>query len=47
MMYFLWIMTIIAILATTFTRFQYEDLNAIASVLFIFAVINSFFVVKK
>lgn len=47
MMYILWVLTIIAILATTFKRFEYEDLNAIAAVLFVFAVINSFFAVKK
>jgi len=43
-MYILWITTIISILATTFTDFQYEDLNLIAGVLFIFALINSFLI---
>lgn len=46
-MYAIWILTIIAILATTFTNFQYIDLNAIAVVSMIFALINSFFLLKK
>ena len=47
MMYILWVGTIIAILATTFTGFQYEDLNGIAIVLVVFASINSFFAFKR
>ena len=46
-MYLLWILTIIAILATTFTDFQYEDLNMIAVVLLVFAVINSYLVLTR
>lgn len=41
-MYVLWIATIIAILTTTFTNFQYEDLNTLAMLLFVFSVLNSF-----
>ncbi len=46
-MYALWISAIIAILATTFTNFQYEDLNALAIVLLVFSLVNSFFIIKK
>ncbi len=46
-MYVLWIGTVIAILATTFTNFQYEDLNLFALVLFALALLNSFFVVTR
>lgn len=42
-MYILWTATIIAILATTFTNFQYFDLNVLAGILLVFAVINSLF----
>jgi hypothetical protein len=42
-MYILWTATIIAILSTTFTNFQYFDLNVIAGLLLFFAVINSIF----
>ena len=45
-MYVLWILTIIIVLATTFTNFQYEDLNALAVVLFVFALLNSILVFK-
>jgi len=44
-MYILWIATIAAILASTFTDFQYEDLNLIASVLFAFSAINSLLII--
>ena len=44
-MYILWIATIAAVLATTFTDFQYEDLNLIAFALFIFAAINSILII--
>ncbi len=40
-MYFLWTVTILAVIATTVKDFQYEDLNMIAIVSFVFAVINS------
>lgn len=43
-MYLLWICTIIVVLATTFTDFQYEDLNIIAVVLLVFSLVNSYFV---
>ncbi len=46
-LYILWISAIIAILATTFTNFRYDDLNAMAIVLTIFSFINSFFISKK
>lgn len=42
-MYLLWVLTIIFILATTFTKFEYIDLNVIALVLFGFALLNTFF----
>ena len=42
-MYIIWILAIIFILATTFTNFQYLDLNVIALVLFGFALLNTFF----
>ena len=42
-MYILWTVTIIAILSTTFTNFQYVDLNILSGVLLLFAVINSMF----
>jgi hypothetical protein len=46
-MYVMWVATIIALLATTFTNFQYEDLNLIAAVLLFFAALNSFFVMNQ
>lgn len=46
-MYLLWIVTIIAILSTTFTNFQYEDLNLLTGVLLFLAVINSIFATGK
>lgn len=46
-MYSLWVITIIAVLTTTFTGFQYEDLNIIAIVLFAFTFLNSFFAASK
>jgi len=46
-MYLLWIVTIIGILAATFTSFRYEDLNLIAFVLLVFTSINTFFAVKQ
>ena len=44
-MYCLWAVTILAVLATTFTNFSYLDLNVIAIVLLVFTLINTFFVV--
>ncbi len=46
-MYLLWVLTVIAVLAATFTDFKYEDLNAMAMVLTAFSLINSFFVLKR
>jgi len=46
-MYFLWVLAIIALLATTFTNFQYFDLNVLAFALLFFAFINSFFSMVK
>jgi len=47
MMYLLWVATIIAVLITTFTNFQYEDLNALSIALLVFSLVNTFFVVSK
>jgi len=46
-MYVLWVVTIIAILASTFTGFEYLDLNVIAVVLFVFALLNTYFTMAK
>jgi len=46
-MYALWILTIIAILASTFTGFEYLDLNVIAVVLFLFALMNTYLTMVK
>ena len=46
-MYVLWIAVIVAILTTTFTRFQYEDLNLIAILLLAFSILNSIFVAAQ
>ena len=46
-MYILWVLTIILVLATTFTDFQYEDLNAFAAVFLVFALLNTFLVVAR
>ena len=46
-MYLLWIASLIAVLATTFTNFKYVDLNAIAAVLLVFALLNSFFATSR
>ena len=45
-MYIMWAVTLIAILAATFTNFAYLDLNVIAIVLLVFTIINTFFVVS-
>ena len=42
-LYVLWTTAIIVILSTTFTNFQYEDLNALAIILLVFAILNSIF----
>ena len=46
-MYLLWIISLGGILLITFTNFQYADLNTIAIVLFLFTLMNTFFMVKK
>ena len=46
-MYLLWIVTLIMILAATFTNFQNEDLNIMAVVLLIFSTLNSFFILSR
>lgn len=46
-MYILWTATIIAILSTTFTNFQYADLNILSGILLVFAVINSIFMMAN
>lgn len=47
LVYILWTAAIICLLATTFTNFQYEDLNMLAAVLLIFALANSFFLTTR
>jgi len=44
-MYCMWAVTIIAILAATFTNFSYLDLNVLSIVLFFFTLVNTFFCV--
>ncbi len=46
-MYFVWTAAIVAVLSTTFTNFQYEDLNILAGVLLFFSVLNSVFIMKR
>ena len=46
-MYALWSLTIIAILASTFTGFEYLDLNVIAVALFLFALLNTYFTMAQ
>ena len=47
MMYVLWTAALIGLLGITFTNFQYPDLDVIVAVLWIFALINTFFTLKK
>ncbi|MEW5894730.1 MAG: hypothetical protein AB1650_03065 [Candidatus Omnitrophota bacterium] len=47
LMYPLWVISILVILAATFTNFQYEDLNILAIILFVSACLNSFFIISK
>jgi len=47
MMYVLWIATIAAVLAATFTNFQYTDLDIIAIGIFLFAFLNSLLVYAR
>ena len=46
-MYGLWILAIIFVLATTFTKFAYIDLNVFAILTLAIALINSFFTSKR
>jgi|GEM_PF-550827 len=46
-MYILWTLTIISVLVTTFTNFQYEDFNLIAGLLLAFSLLNTYFAVNK
>lgn len=46
-MYLLWTVTIVFILLTTFTNYQYLDLNVLAIFLLIFASLNSFFMASR
>ena len=46
-MYTLWVIALVAIVATTLTDFKYEDLNVIAACFTVFSLINTFFVVTK
>jgi len=46
-LYVLWFLAIISLLVTTFTNFEYSDLNMIAFALLAFAFVNSFFAMKK
>ena len=46
-MYCMWAVTILAVLAATFTNFAYLDLNIIAIVLLVFTIINSYFTVSS
>ena len=46
-MYIVWTLAIITLLATTFTNFQYLDLNAIALGLLFFALLNSLLMSKS
>ena len=47
MMYGLWILTIVFVLATTFTDFKYEDLNLITAILLVVALINTFLFISR
>ena len=46
-MYIFWIASLIGILIVTFTNFQYLDLNVIVGVLFIFTLVNTYFIIKE
>lgn len=46
-MYLLWVLTIIFVLASTFTGFENEDLNIFSVVLLVFSVLNSFFILSR
>ncbi len=46
MMYFLWVVTLAAILIATFTSFQYSDLNFIAIAIALLTIINTFFFLR-
>jgi len=46
-MYLLWLVTVVIVIAATFTNFQNEDLNIFAVVLLIFSSLNSFFILTR
>ena len=46
-MYALWVLALIGILLITFTNFQHLDLDIIVSVIFLFTLVNTFFVIKS
>ena len=46
-MYLLWIITIVMVIAATFTNFQNEDLNILAVVLLVFSSANAFFILTR
>jgi len=47
MMYLMWLITVVMVIAATFTNFQNEDLNIFAVVLLIFSSLNSFFILTR
>ena len=46
-MYILWTLTLIGVLAVTFTKFEYTDLNFIVGALFVLTIVNSYLVIKE
>ncbi len=46
-MYLMWMLTIVFVLSTTFTNFEYEDLNLLAVFFLLFSVVNSFFILSR
>ena len=46
-MYGMWILAVILLLATTFTNFVHTDLNILAGVFLFFAFVNSFFMMTR
>ncbi len=47
MLYALWTITLVGVLVTVFTNFQYPDFNFLVFVFGLFAIINTFFVINK
>ena len=46
-MYLLWTLTVIFLLAAVFTNFKFIDINAIAIILTAFTILNAFFTLPK